>query len=64
MCSRTFRISYKNMIQGWAIGREFRLRIKLAFDQARIKIGMPQRMLWHHKELNLANRNTPHHSSS
>ncbi|ERT05399.1 mechanosensitive ion channel family protein [Lyngbya aestuarii BL J] len=35
-------------IQQWAVGREFRLRIKLAFDREGIAIGMPQRLLWRH----------------
>ena len=37
-------------IQQWAVGREFRLRIKLAFDREGIAIGMPQRLIWHHDE--------------
>ncbi|MDY7023064.1 MAG: mechanosensitive ion channel, partial [Cyanobacteriota bacterium] len=37
-------------IQQWAVGREFRLRIKLAFDREGIAIGIPQRLLWHHEE--------------
>ncbi len=50
-------------IQQWAVGREFRLRIKMAFDQAGIAIGMPQRMLWNHEELNSKNGNSRHFSS-
>lgn len=30
----------------WSVGREFRRRLKLAFDEAGIAIGMPQRSLW------------------
>lgn len=37
-------------MQQWAVGREFRLRIKLAFDREGIAIGMPQRLIWHHDE--------------
>ncbi|MGF1491282.1 MAG: mechanosensitive ion channel family protein [Microcoleaceae cyanobacterium] len=37
-------------MQQWAVGREFRLRIKLAFDQAGIAIGMPQQSLWYHPD--------------
>ncbi|MEL7037503.1 MAG: mechanosensitive ion channel family protein, partial [Cyanobacteria bacterium J06592_8] len=54
-------------IQQWAVGREFRLRIKLAFDREGIAIGVPQRLLWHHDE-NGSNENSSnyisHHYSS
>lgn len=50
-------------IQQWAVGREFRLRIKMAFDQAGIEIGMPQRMLWNHDYLNSTYKNSHHFSS-
>ena len=32
----------------WAVGREFRWRVKEAFDLAGIKVGIPQREIWHH----------------
>ena len=31
----------------WAVGREFRLRVKQAFDEAGIALGVPQREIWH-----------------
>jgi small conductance mechanosensitive channel len=49
-------------IQQWAVGREFRLRIKLAFDREGIAIGMPQRLLWHHEEESSHNDGNGHHS--
>jgi small-conductance mechanosensitive channel len=49
-------------IQQWAVGREFRLRIKLAFDREGIAIGMPQRLLWHHEGESSRNDGNGHHS--
>ncbi|MBP0000170.1 MAG: mechanosensitive ion channel family protein [Cyanobacteria bacterium SID2] len=34
-------------MQQWAVGREFRLRVKLAFDREGIDIGVPQRQVWY-----------------
>ncbi|WP_159783353.1 mechanosensitive ion channel family protein [Sodalinema gerasimenkoae] len=33
-------------LQQWAVEREYRRRLKLAFDQAGIKIAIPKQMLW------------------
>ncbi len=38
-------------IKQWAVGREFRLRIKQAFDQAGISPGVPQQ-IWHGERTN------------
>ncbi len=34
----------------WAVGREFRIRVKQAFDLAGISPGIPQREIWHHNK--------------
>ena len=34
----------------WAVGREFRWRVKEAFESAGITIGIPQREIWHHNQ--------------
>lgn len=34
-------------LQQWAVGREFRLRLKNAFDKHHIQIGIPQQQVWH-----------------
>lgn len=31
----------------WSVGREFRLRVRLALDEHGIHIGTPQQALWH-----------------
>ncbi|WP_413161682.1 mechanosensitive ion channel domain-containing protein [Capilliphycus salinus ALCB114379] len=49
-------------IQQWAVGREFRLRIKLAFDREGIAIGMPQRLLWRHDDESSNQPSNGHHS--
>ncbi len=49
-------------IQQWAVGREFRLRIKLAFDREGIAIGMPQRLLWSPQDQRLNSSGNGHHS--
>ncbi|MGB3190341.1 MAG: mechanosensitive ion channel family protein [Limnoraphis sp.] len=49
-------------IQQWAVGREFRLRIKLAFDREGIAIGMPQRLLWRHDNESSNLGSNGHHS--
>lgn len=36
-------------MQQWAVGREFRLQVKQAFDQAGIAIGLPQQAIWYHE---------------
>lgn len=33
----------------WAVGREFRYRVKEALDKAGISLGIPQREIWHHE---------------
>ncbi|NJO42396.1 MAG: mechanosensitive ion channel family protein [Cyanobacteria bacterium CRU_2_1] len=37
-------------LEQWKVGREFRLRVRLAFEQYGIEIGMPQQMIWHRDE--------------
>jgi moderate conductance mechanosensitive channel len=37
-------------LQQWPAGREFRLRVRLAFGTYGIKIGMPQQTVWHRHE--------------
>ncbi|WP_416670281.1 mechanosensitive ion channel family protein [Egbenema bharatensis] len=37
-------------LQQWPAGREFRLRVRLAFGEHGIKIGMPQQIVWHRYE--------------
>lgn len=32
----------------WNVGREYRLRVKQALDEAGIAPGIPQREIWHH----------------
>lgn len=34
-------------LQQWAVGREFRLRLKNAFDKHDIQIGVPQQQIWY-----------------
>lgn len=34
-------------LQQWPAGREFRLRVRLAFEQNGIEIGKPQQVVWH-----------------
>ncbi len=48
--------------QQWAVGREFRLRIKLAFDREGILIGMPQQRLWYRDEQVLNQGESDHYS--
>jgi small conductance mechanosensitive channel len=45
----TIRLLIKTQpAQQWATGREFRMRLKQAFDLAGISPGIPQREIWHH----------------
>jgi small-conductance mechanosensitive channel len=37
-------------LQQWPAGREFRLRVRLAFEQNHIEIGKPQQVVWHRYE--------------
>ena len=45
-------------IQQWAVGREFRLRVKQAFDEAGISIGVPQQEVWYHSQTASVNSNS------
>ncbi|MGK7878373.1 MAG: mechanosensitive ion channel family protein [Xenococcaceae cyanobacterium] len=45
------RLLFKTQpLQQWLVGRQFRLRLKQAFDAAGISLGVPQREIWHHHE--------------
>lgn len=37
-------------MQHWSVGREYRLRIKEAFDAAGIGLGLPQQEIWYHNK--------------
>ncbi len=37
-------------LEQWFVGRQFRIRLKQAFDAAGISLGVPQREIWHHHE--------------
>jgi small conductance mechanosensitive channel len=39
-------------IKQWTVGREFRLRIKQAFDRAGISPGIPRQEIWHRERTN------------
>ncbi len=47
-------------LQQWAVGREFRYRLKQAFDQAGINIGIPQQKLYFNRSQNTINSNSNH----
>ncbi|BAZ70971.1 hypothetical protein NIES4106_57680 (plasmid) [Fischerella sp. NIES-4106] len=34
-------------LQQWAVGREFRLRVRVAFEEYGIRIGIPQQAMWY-----------------
>jgi small conductance mechanosensitive channel len=40
-------------LQQWSVGREFRRRLKNAFDQAGVAIGVPQQSLWFSNSLDM-----------
>lgn len=44
-------------IKQWEVGREFRCRVKEAFDREGIKIGIPQQALWHQSYHHLLDKN-------
>jgi small conductance mechanosensitive channel len=47
-------------LQQWSVGREFRYRVKQAFDQAGIQIGIPQQKLYFNRSQNLIHSNSNH----
>ncbi|MGB3532629.1 MAG: mechanosensitive ion channel domain-containing protein [Microcoleaceae cyanobacterium] len=51
-------------LQQWAVGREFRYRVKQAFDQAGINIGIPQQKLYFDRNKNTITLNSNHQSQN
>ncbi|MDT9184204.1 mechanosensitive ion channel family protein [Limnospira sp. PMC 289.06] len=47
-------------VKQWEVGREFRCRVKEAFDREGIKIGIPQQTLWHQGYHHLLDQNGNH----
>ncbi|MBS0017295.1 MAG: mechanosensitive ion channel family protein [Arthrospira sp. SH-MAG29] len=47
-------------VKQWEVGREFRCRVKEAFDREGIKIGIPQQALWHQGYHHLLDQNGNH----
>lgn len=44
----TIRVWIKTQpLQQWAVGREFRLRVRVAFEEHGIQIGTPQQVVWY-----------------
>jgi small-conductance mechanosensitive channel len=55
-------------MEKWTVEREFRFRVKQAFDEAHIAIGVPQQEIWHHNAFPVSqtnsNQNTEENLSS
>ena len=50
----TVRIWIKTRpLKQWEVAREYRRRLKMAFDEANIPIGVPQQSLWFNNKLDL-----------
>lgn len=47
-------------LQQWVVGREFRLRVRLAFEENDIKIGTPQQVLWYSQQAGHTNGDGTH----
>ncbi len=50
-------------LQQWAVGREFRYRIKQAFDQAGIQVGIPQQKLYFNRSQNTISHKSNHNNN-
>ena len=50
-------------LQQWAVGREFRYRVKQAFDKAGIQIGVPQQNLYFNRSNYSINTNSSRHNN-
>lgn len=46
-------------LQQWSVGREFRRRLKLAFDQEGIAIPLPQRSVWFENDMAISTHSAP-----